>query len=100
MTTAAVNVVSVQTPLPAGKTFAHWVIAVSDSASHSLSSTVDGVTTTSASFDISTFAPGPGTATVTAIAADGSSLAAANASFTIPAAPTFPAPTTVTVTVS
>jgi Ethanolamine utilization protein EutJ (predicted chaperonin) len=101
-TTALVTLNLAATPLPAGKAFSKITVAVVDSAGTSLAHDIDGVAATTATFDVSHLAAGAIQVTATALATDGTLLAAAVGTATLTEVPvaTFPAPVTLTIALS
>jgi len=89
-----------QTPVPAGKTFAKITVTLTDSVGAQLEQDSSGASGTVGPFDISHFAPGLLTCVATALATDGTVLATASGTATITAQVNFPAPTTVTISLS
>jgi hypothetical protein len=100
MSNVAVTVVSVATPLPAGANPSVGIrITLTDSAGNAQTSTVDGVTTTSATFSVVT--PGLVTAVAQNVDASGTAIGTpVSGTGTVPAQATFQQPSSITVTVS
>ena len=94
-TKATVQATGVATPLPTGVVFGHWNFDFVDAAGTKAPTQVaDGVSVTSAQFDISAAAAGAATFTITAVDANGTPIPGAvdTITATLPFAISFMAP--------
>lgn len=102
--TARVDIGLLDTPLPDGKAFAQINLVLTDASGHTVPQAIDGVTQTSYTFQVANLAPGPFTVTATAVATDGTALASASGGGVLVAQVvppgTFPAPTSITITLA
>lgn len=99
---ATVSVATSLQPLPAGVTFDHITITVKDGAGVAQTANVNGTESPPFTAVFNNVAAGAGTADAQAFDSSGNALGspATQSTFTMPAAATFPQPTSLSVSVS